>query len=207
MAFSMTDRGVVYVAYGEAARTEAALSIASLKWRHDWPVMVIDETRLPQAHGLEQSQAARWAKVNTLELVPWESVMYVDSDTRIRGDLSAGFAILEAGWDMAIVPSTMQGSDLFWHVGAIERAATLDELGYEPLQLQGGLFFAQRNERVLRFFAAWRNEWMRWKDQDQAAFLRALAAVPLRIWLLGYPWNAPGGAVVEHRHGFIRRAQ
>jgi hypothetical protein len=198
----VTTRGVVYVAYGQAAKQEAALSIASLKWKHDWPVTVIDEARLAL-----QDPGGRWAKLNALEVTPWESVLYIDADSRIRGDLSGGFRILDDGWDMAICPSTQQGGDLFWHVGDGERQVTLYELGYEPLQLQGGLWFVKRNERVLNFFAAWRCEYLRFKDQDQAAFLRALAAVPLKVWLLGFPWNSSGGSIVEHRHGFLRRHQ
>lgn len=205
----MTSRAVVYVCYGEPARREAALSIASLRWRHDWSVMVIGEP-VEGAANVELPRVdagGRWSKLCALDVAPSDMVLFVDADTRIRSDLSAGFDILEAGWDMAICPSTMQGDDLLWHVDATERAATLDELGYEPLQLQGGLWFVKRNRRTERLFSAWKCEWMRWKGEDQAAFLRALAVAPVKLFLLGYPFNSAGGSIVEHRHGFIRRQQ
>ena len=59
-----------------------------------------------------------------------------------------------------------------------------------------------RNERTMAFWDAWHEEWLRFGDEDQAAFLRALNRVPLKIWLLGYPWN--GGAIIEHRFGACR---
>jgi len=50
-----------------------------------------------------------------------------------------------------------------------------------------------------------RAEWLRFRDQDQAALLRALAIAPVRAWLVGHPWN--GGALVDHRFGACRRKQ
>jgi len=144
----------------------------------------------------------RWAKVNLNNLSPFTHTLYIDADTLVHGDLSAGFDILSDGWDAAIVPSQQQGTELLWHVTEEERQATLDELEYEPVQLQGGLFFFQKNEPVDRFFTAWRSEWLRWKGQDQGALLRALKDAPIHIWLLGFPWN--GGAIVAHRYGRAR---
>ena len=200
------DVGVCYVAYGENAQREAARSIQSLRQFHDWPVSVIGE-RVDGAKCLPLERVdtgGRWAKVNLNNLSPYLYTLYIDADTLVRGSLSAGFEILFDGWDAAIVPSNQQGSELLWHVTEEERQATLCELELEPLQLQGGLFFFQRNEAVDRFFSVWRSEWLRFKGQDQGALLRALMQCPLRLWLLGYPWN--GGTVVDHRFGRARES-
>jgi hypothetical protein len=197
---------VVYVVYGEAARREAELSIKGLRQWHDWPVSVIGDN-VEGAERIEFSRAdegGRWGKLNLNNLSPYDLTLYLDADTRPRGDLSVGFDILEDGWDMAITPSPMQGDELLWHVSDEERAATLKELGNEPLALQAGVMYISKNQGTARLFSAWRNEWLRWRDQDQAALLRALGRVPVRVWLLGRPYN--GGALVDHRFGMIRRA-
>ena len=119
-------------------------------------------------------------------------MLYLDADTLVRQAVDVGFEMLADGWDLVMVPSTNQGDDVLWHVRPEEVGATFAELGYQPLQLQCGVMFIARNERTAAFFDAWHDEWMRWCDEDQAAFLRALKRVPLKIWMLGYPWN--GGA-------------
>jgi hypothetical protein len=186
----------------------AAQSIQSLHQFHDWPVVVIGD----QVDGAKHipfprvDAGGRWAKLNLTNLSPFEYTLYIDADTLVRGDLSAGFDILSDGWDAAIVPSQQQGPELLWHVTVEERQATLNELEYEPLQLQGGMMFYQNNEAMSRFFSAWRFEWLRWRGADQGALLRALAQCPLRLWLLGYPWNSGVGTIVSHHFGRAKSA-
>jgi hypothetical protein len=142
---------------------------------------------------------SRWAKVNLLSWSPFKHILYIDADTRPRGDLSMGFDILADGWDLAIVPSNNQESDCIWHVGVAEREQTLTELGYIPLQLQAGVMYIAKNERTRLLFQAWQDEWRLFGDQDQAALLRALYHVPVRVWLLGKAYN--GGALISHLFG------
>lgn len=202
-------RGVYYIAIGEAATREAQYSIASL-WRfHDWPVVVAAPERIPglmwTALPDNCDPIGRAAKMNVVEAVPhdWDSILYLDADTRVHGDLSCGFDILESGFDMVIAPSTNQADDVLWHINEGERLATLNEIvNPEPLQLQGGVFWVRHTEANAKFFPAWFHEWARYREQDQAALLRALYNYPLRIWLLSNVFN--GGAVVAHRHGAAR---
>ena len=202
-------RGAVYVAYGEAARREAVASIASLREHNDLPVFCISDVKLDTrlngaVIGFPGGAGARGAKLSAESFVQdWDQFVYIDADTRIRVDISAGFDILDDGWDIAMTPSANQGDDAFWHVGADEVSATLQEIGNpEPLQLQCGMMFVQRNRRTEELHEIWREEWQRWHDQDQAAFVRALHRCPVRLWLLGRPWN--GGALIKHRFGAIR---
>ena len=201
--------GVIYVAFGASAEREAAASIETLKKTNpSLPVAVVCEgkthtngvTRIPFDR---PGNGARRAKLNVDRLAPqeWGAFLYLDADTRVRQDVSAGFSIVEDGWDVVITASDHQvGNGLMWHVGEQEREATVEALGnFWPLALQGGLMFVARNERTAALFEAWREEWERWGDQDQAALLRALHRVPVRVWLLGRCWN--GGAIVEHRFG------
>lgn len=185
--------GVVYVAIGSQAQVEAEASIESLRRYNDLPVTVIDNFDSP-------GKGARWAKLNIDKLVDYDKVLYLDADTRIRGDITSGFRILDE-WDLAIAPSRNQAGDIFRHIKAGEKLQTVRELGYIPLQLQAGVMFFDRH-RCAKLFSQWRKEWLRWKDQDQAALLRALGQCPVRVWLLGHDWN--GGELVEHLFGRCR---
>ena len=200
------NRGVCFVVYGEAARLEAEQSIQSLRLFNDLPVSVIGD-HVIGADNIEFQQmdaGGRWGKLHLTNLSPYTFTLYLDADTRPHGDLSTGFEMLMDGWDMVIACSSQQGDDLLWHVGQEEREATLlDGRNSLPLQLQAGVMFVRKCKETDRLFSAWRSEWLRWKGEDQAALLRALEVVPVRLWLLGYPWS--GGALIGHRWGAIRR--
>lgn len=197
------SRGVCYVAYGYRAEAEASQAAASLlTWHSSWPVTVIDRDRFPQ-----QDRGGRWAKLNLDRLSPFEQTLYLDADTRVRGDLSAGFDVLGDGYDLALVPSSRQGSDLLGNCPPKDRDATSAALGCrELLGLQAGVFFVAWNERTRALWAAWREEWERHRGMDQAALLRALHRCPVKVWLLGPAYNSIEGVLVEHRFGMARAA-
>lgn len=194
--------GVVYVTYGQKAKQEAMESIKSLKQHNNLPVTVIDESNFPGDWKMTNSQRARWGKLNIPELVDYDSILYLDADTRIHGDLSIGFSFLDE-WDMAIAPSKNQGADLFAHIpDPVEKMATVEEIRNPwPLQLQCGFLLFSRT-RCAKFFETWRACWLEYSDQDQAAFLRALHREPIRVWLVGRPFN--GGELVSHLFGACR---
>jgi len=206
-------RGAVYVVYGEPALDQARLSIQSLhQHRADMPVTVIgdqwgeslcEQPFCVYVYHSERDQGGRWAKVNLDSLSPYELTLYLDADTRVREDLSSGFELLADGWDVAIVPSECQGQRMLWHVGMEDKATTLDAWPCEPLQLQGGVFYFRKSAATATLFQIWREQWLMYEDQDQGALLRALAFSPVRVWLLGRPWN--GGALVSHLFGRAKR--
>ena len=117
--------------------------------------------------------------------------------------------MLVDGWDMLIAPTCGQEEKLFTHIDKLgkpgERDATIEELGGTPiLALQGGSMWFHRCDRVRRFFEVWREEWERWRGQDQAALMRALRRSPVKLWLLSRDWN--GGTLMGHFHSHARRA-
>jgi len=179
---------------------QCACSLATLRRRHDWPVLQMRQN-LPGMDGMNDKQRSRWAKTTMLDWTPWLDTLYLDADTRVWGDLSAGFQVLDDGWDLALTISDNQAEDWLWHIDAGERAQTREECG-QMLQLQAGAFFVRRNRRTVGLWQQWATEWLRWGDEDQGAFLRALQASPVRLWLLGRPWN--GGALVNHLYGRCR---
>src|SRR3989304_6933812 len=102
-------------------------------------------------------------------------------------DFMVIFDILQSGYDLWIVPSQSQD---YWHIGELEKQKTFDYLGYQPLQLQGGVFGFTINSKTHQFFLRWSNEYRLYLEQDQCALVRALHASNLKIWLLGYLFNS-----------------
>jgi len=199
-------RGVCYVAIGRKAVEAYEGARVRLGEYTDLETDLMDLDRsqglADNPRGMNSVQMSRWAKTNLDQWSPYDDTLYMDADTHTQhSDVEVGFKMLEDGWDMVIVPSEKQGRDWLWHCDDRDRTATLDEVG-TSLQLQAGVFWFRKSEQVARFFEAWRDEWLRFKNQDQGALLRALNRVPVKIWLLGYPWN--GGAVVAHNYGTAR---
>lgn len=145
----------------------------------------------------------RWAKCNVDTLSPFDPTLYLDADTLVQQDIMAGFQVIEDGWDFCTIASKNQEDQWLSHIGTEERNATHHELGAEMLQLGGGVFWFRKNERTARFFELWREEWKRWRDQDQGALIRALQRAPVKVWLFGKPWN--GRDVIRHEWGTARR--
>ena len=196
------DKGVIYVAYGKKAYNEAVASIETLRKFHNWPVKVVGDQPI---EGVEftkledRGTPGRWAKVNLNRVSDWEATLFLDADTRIHGDLSLGFILLERGFDLVMVPSRPQHNEILRHLKKDERNVTLRELPLDPLQLNTGVMWFGPGAAPL--FELWREEWERWKDKDQGALLRALYRHPVNLAVLGWPYNSQNGEIVEHRFG------
>ena len=199
-------RGVCYVAIGRKAEQACAQARERLHNHTALDVSVMDLQRsqglTDNPRGMNSVQMSRWAKTNLDQWSPFDLTLYLDADTQaLSADVELGFSILLDGWDMVIVPSEQQGTQWLWHCGENDRTTTLNEVG-ASMQLQAGVFWFRKSEAMLKLFETWRAEWLRFKDQDQGALLRALHQAPVRVWLLGYPWN--GGAVIAHNYGTAR---
>jgi hypothetical protein len=154
----------------------------------------------PQPPDYTNVQKSRWAKVNLDNWSPFDHALYLDADTRVRGDISLGFRVLDDGFDLVICPSIQQGNDSLHHVGADDKERTLSAIGYDDaLQLQAGVFWFRKSDAMHALFQAWREEWLKFEEQDQGALMRALHKRPVKMWVLSNVWN--GGAVIDHRHG------
>jgi len=136
-------------------------------------------------------------------LSPYSQTLFLDADTRIRDKLDIGFKLLDANWELVMIPSISQDDKALGHLSEIDRLATQLEIP-DALQLNTGVMWFRKTEPIKRLFAAWREEWKRFKDKDQGALLRALSRNPVTLCLLGRPYN--GGAIVQHRIGACRRS-
>ena len=209
---AVVSRGVVYVAYGDQAREQARLSAKSLKGHHlHLPMRVISDEpfstvarfpEMPHIYHEDTDPGARLVKLNVDNLSPFDHTLYLDADTRIMRPILWPFELLEAGWEMCIVPCRHQGENAHLHVDEEERATTFAEVD-DAIALQGGVIYFRKCEAVHRLFAAWREEWQRYRDQDQAALVRALVRCPVKLFLLGRAYN--GGHTIKHYYTYARR--
>lgn len=194
------NRGAVYIAIGDKAKQEAEMSAATFAKYNDIKVITICEGAFTNLFK-HNHQISRFVKTN-LDTIEFDQFVYLDADTRIRGNIMHGFDILDDGWEMAITASNNQDKDWCWHVGEDERNQTMLDYLCQPVQLQAGVMFVRKCENTYRLFEAWREEWLRWQDQDQAALLRALKRAPVKLWILGKDYN--GGRLVSHLFGKLR---
>ena len=188
------------MAYGKPARDCALGAIDSFKrYLPDIPVALASDKPLgPEDIFIQHPDediGGRAAKVAIYDLAPadWQYVAYLDADTEIIAPNDTLWRIVESGWDMVIcknpgrfhVAREMRRSD-----NGDECETTFGRIGTdEVIQLNGGVFCFQRNDRTRAFFDAWQLEWRKWGKRDQAALLRALWANPLKLWVLGSEFN------------------
>jgi hypothetical protein len=201
----MTSRGVLFVAYGIPAINELRLALASLRKHHKWDTLVVGECEIDNEDVIvwpDTGAPGRDAKTSLYSLSPYDQTLFLDADTRVNGDLSVGFGLLADGWELVMIPSRPQGDYLLSHLGQPEHDYTMQVLyNRQPLQLNTGVMWFAKTPAIEALFKGWRAEWGRFKDKDQGAFLRALEYCPVKLWLLGFPFNSDTGAVVSHYFG------
>ena len=214
MVGEMTQRGIVTIAQGDPARQQAIAAINALRRAGSkMPVAVIGDRPIDIASvhihmddDVVSDPGARKAKVNLDLLSPFEHTLYMDADTRVVTDeIGIGFDMLADGWQLVITPNAHQNDEILWHVGEAERLDTFAMFGTpEILALSGGVFWFAKCAEVTALFAAWREEWGLYHEQDQAALLRAMRQSPVKTWLLGRAFNG-GGSPIKHLYGWARR--
>jgi hypothetical protein len=194
------SRGVYYVAYGKQSRSCCKAAIASFKAHMpNIPVAAASTAPVDGADYFidypDEDIGARAAKTRIYDLAPadWQYVLYLDADTEVIADIGFLYALLTDGWDMVICKNPGE-----YHIARrMQRSDNHDECEYtfgllgtdELIQLNGGVFAFQRNERTAAFFRAWHEEWRRYGKRDQGALLRALWAHPVKLYVLGNEWN------------------
>jgi len=210
--------GVVYVAYGEPARSSVLRSVASLRqYQPDLPVAVVADRPLDGLDCIMREDdhvGARYAKLAVADLTPFERTCYLDADTTVVHSLEEGFRLLDA-FDLALA---MDGKHTVHYVahmtsrapfGREEVAATVKAVGTSMITLHNcGLMFFKKCARVRGLYRVWQEEWERFGKRDQLAFVRALHRCPVRMVTLPHCWNtgyAPKAERVLHHWGDARR--
>jgi len=203
--------GVIYMTWGANAINQAENSMATL-WKKagaDMPVMVVGDEEA-QAHFSEDprvqfvlidvnpfdGQKARGfqflaGRIKPLlaAISPFDRTLYVDADTAFKQSPKIGFDLLDR-WDM-VVAETETRSLVEGIAGLKECKATAGWLGtHHILYHNSGMIFWKRNERTLKLFDLWHEEWLVHACWDeQVALLRALLKSDVMFLTVPYTWN------------------
>jgi hypothetical protein len=202
------NQGVCYIAYGRNALQSYLESRKSLLKYNDLDISVCSDNS-PHIQDMPirytNVQRSRWAKVNLDLWSPYDYTLYIDADTKVNGSIMSGFELLGEGWDVCISASSNQGARLLWHCSSQDKEATFEMCGSrDVLQYQAGVLFFRKSDAVKKLFENWRREWLKFKEQDQGAFIRALIQSPVSIMLLGTGWNSINGGLITHLFGKAR---
>jgi hypothetical protein len=145
-------------------------------------------------------------KSRLIDLLPrsYDSYLYLDSDTRVFGDLSLGFESAET-YGVAIAPEPNYDLGAFFGFGSV-----MAKLGIEPraqLLYNTGVFFFALNETVRRLLETWRDLCARLGPEsgiasDQAFLSLAFEQHRFRPYVLSPSYNYRGFG--EHAVGAIR---
>ena len=195
-----STRGIYCVAFGDPARTVCLRMMKSAKkFMPDIPIALCSDRKIGPEDVLivepDSDIGGRRAKLKAYELAPaeWQSVLYLDADTVVVGDIRFYFQLIEDGWEFVICkdPHLMDTMHSFRRKGnQSELADTEKQIStLHTLQYNGGVWAFARNDCVRRFFQRWQAEWERYAGRDQGALIRAMYTEPLKIYLLGNEWN------------------
>lgn len=193
-------RGIYCVGFGEPSRACAKRMMETAK-EHllEIPICFVGSKPI----GLEDvfvehpdsDVGGRRAKLAAYDLSPkeWDSVLYLDADTEICGDIRLYFQLIEDGWDFVICKDPHLKDTMH----SFRRPNNLAELNYteekvmtlHTLQFNGGVWSFGRSLETKKFFDLWQSEWEIHRQRDQGALIRALYTNPLRVYVLGNEWN------------------
>lgn len=184
-----TDRGAIYVACGAKYRSEASVSLASLRRSNPGlPAMLLTDTP-PENPGewdnleVDPSLATlrNGAKLH-MSRAPWERCLFLDTDTLVVGDLGEGFAVLDR-------------FEFAGHQCGGGHHYSLPGLPPSFPEVNSGVLFWRRGPRCDALFARWRelfaaynqeNETRTW---DQKSLRMALWECDLRLAMLPVNFN------------------
>lgn len=195
-----SKRGIYCVAFGDPARDCAKRMMTSAKQHMpEIPIALCAAKRIGPEDVLivkpDSDIGGRRAKLQAYENSPaeWDSVLYLDADTEVVGDIRFYFQLIEDGWEFVICkdPHLMDTMHAFERSNNKAELAQVKEAVYtlHTLQYNGGVWAFGRSARIQRFFRRWQAEWERHAQRDQGALIRAMYTEPLRVYVLGNEWN------------------
>lgn len=188
------ERGVLYVAYGEKARSQTQNSMQHLRKHCDLPVAVVSDSPLEGADNMilhvEVDPGARAQKTRMYSLSPFRETLFLDADTEMLSSPEGGFELLKYVDVVMGQDPNRKLSDVKWrHLDQKELQITREEIGVDVLYFNSGVIFFKRNERTRKMFQAWSREWERYGKHDQMSLVRAIKKNPVRIAPMREPFN------------------
>lgn len=211
--------GVVYIAFGEKAKAEVEKSIASIKdISISVPIASVGDAEIPGTYftswdnpppfsgGGKLSFRAGEVKPFLYKLSPFQNTLYLDADTIIKKDFTAGFDYLKEN-DICVSYHVKPTGEP-WYVDEIfgnpklsppisdtsikERDATQKMIGDRRMPfINTGVIFFRTSNATKAFFETWYEEWKIFSGWDeQMAAHRAIVRCPeTKVMLLPPIWN------------------
>lgn len=171
------ERGIVYIAVGAAYVRDAERSARTAKRQHpDLPICLFSD--VPSSDGVfdikrEITSPHRRSKLDCIINTPFRNTLYLDSDTRVVGEIAEPFGLL-GRYDFAACHVENR------HPVTSVTARFKGE-GVEPAftGFNGGVFYYRMNANVRRFFEAWAEEFRTQNARrDQPIMRRLLWEMP-----------------------------
>lgn len=159
--------------WGEHARQEAARSIESLA---PFGLEI-------HVHELEED-CGHSAKAQMYELSPFDETLFLDSDTRVLGDLTFGFDMAARhGLAVAIAPACLARRQ--WAESPGARA----QVGRDLVEYNSGVIFFRKGPRNRELFETWRTSADDYGPLDQWGFAQAIFDTGRNPFVLPQNWN------------------
>lgn len=183
--------GVVYLALSEQARAYVQASAPTLLAQHDVQVAVAGQEPLdgyqwlPVQHTTTAPQAALQA--------PFKRCLVLAPDTQVVGPLSAPYAALAAGWDMALAVEPAPGPA--WGASPVRRSAGTDDV----LRYATAATWWRRGPAADAVLRAWA-QLLAEGAAPEVALAAAVHQEPAQLWLLAQEWCTSKRAVAKHVH-------
>ena len=197
LAHDLAPSGFVYVANTLAYVLEAKASLRSLRLHHPAAkvALVAPENLWADAQGFDiyvEPDLHDRTPIVKLDArkVPFERVCFLDTDTRVTGDMAQAFSLLNR-YDICLAHEPTRGWDY-------EIAAPL-----AFCELNTGVIYFRRTDKVLAFFDLWLALYRTMLAEqglrnDQPAFRRALwEASEINAWVLPSEFHAIVGKPVS----------
>jgi hypothetical protein len=199
----ISNRGVLYLAVGDAYAQLARQSIQSLRNAgYRGRISVLADRPLGRADveviGVT-ADASRTIKTRLHAYSPFELTLYLDCDTLILwpiddiwnalGDATIAFARdvhPTVGEAVAYAPIEKRGTP-------IEHRLTLQACGPTAPNFNGGVSLWRRSSQSDQFWEAWHAEWKRFGGVDQFALVRTIARLRAMIATLSPRFNSFAG--------------
>jgi len=175
------NRGAIYLASGEKFLQEARASAASLAQFGVEHTLIENDGLAVDAYG---------DKALMYRETPYESTVFLDTDTVVLGDLSFGFEMAEKhGIAISIAPACYAGR---WDT----------DLG-DAVEYNTGVVFFRKSPEVQSVFDFWVSIADTHRN-DQATFAQAIIKTGFNPFVLPRNWNYRGGIDYPQVYGPIK---
>lgn len=185
-ARSAGGAGVLFITTGPFYTERAVEAARSVRETNpELPIAIFTDQPLDDPlfdHVLPIENAHRRSKVDCLPMTPFERTLYLDSDTRVRGDIGPLFELLDR-FDIAV-------AHVRYRAKAKRLASVRRPVPRSFPQMNCGVMLYARNERALSVLEAWRDAFhASGLPTDQGTFRECVWYSDARLYILPPEYN------------------